>query len=150
MGGMNKICKICGSVLNSNKRGAAGCVGLVCWPCYTQDQKEWRKSALGQKANREACQKSRQKHPDVSAAAVRRYQLRKGQRCPKWLDEAQHAQILEFYTKCAQLNIGPLQYAVDHIVPLYGEKVSGLHVPWNLQILTRSENSSKGNRYEVL
>ena len=36
---------------------------------------------------------------------------------------------------------------VDHIVPLQGETVSGLHLSENLQIITESQNASKYNRY---
>lgn len=67
-------------------------------------------------------------------------------RTPPWLTEQQIAEISCFYSKAKLLEAQTgIKHHVDHIVPLQGENVSGLHVPWNLQILTQSDNCSKGN-----
>ncbi len=70
------------------------------------------------------------------------------QRTPKWLTKEQKQEIKQFYVMASELKeVFPWTQCVDHIVPLRGKDVCGLHVPWNLQILSAKENMEKGNRY---
>ncbi len=84
--------------------------------------------------------------------AAKRAQRRAAQleRTPAWLTESDQQDILSMYSFAKKLeDLCGIEYEVDHIVPLQGSNVSGLHVPWNLQILTKRSNRVKGNRYDV-
>ena len=65
---------------------------------------------------------------------------------PIWLNQGHLFEMECVYGYCAALRSIGLDYEVDHIAPIKGKLVSGLHTPWNLQILTAFENRSKGNR----
>jgi hypothetical protein len=66
-------------------------------------------------------------------------------RTPVWLTNAHLLEMQSVYTYCAALRRVGLDYHVDHVVPLRGQRVSGLHVPWNLQVIPGRENTRKGN-----
>jgi hypothetical protein len=73
----------------------------------------------------------------------------KADRTPPWLASEQHEQILAFYTMAVTLSNSGESYHVDHIIPLRGRTVSGLHVPWNLQVLTQTDNLKKNNHFDT-
>ena len=89
---------------------------------------------------REQYKKTYQRHKSSFITAVR---IRRGHmvhRTPAW---SQKEAIRLFYNNC------PQGYEVDHIIPLQGKLVSGLHVLENLQYLPMAENRSKGNHYVI-
>jgi hypothetical protein len=67
-----------------------------------------------------------------------RRRAKKLERTPKWADLDKIKQI---YDEC------PPGFHVDHIIPLQGKLVSGLHTPENLQYLSKEENLAKGNSF---
>ncbi len=80
------------------------------------------------------------KNPWFNRAASARNRALILQRTPPWADlEA----IKKIYKEC------PDGMVVDHVVPLRGKVVSGLHVENNLQYLTAEENGKKSNKFEV-
>jgi hypothetical protein len=63
---------------------------------------------------------------------------------PVWADELE---ILNVYRDCRNRNQRGGKYHVDHIIPLKNKTVCGLHVSWNLQIITATENVRKRNKF---
>ena len=74
----------------------------------------------------------------------------KKNRIPKWVDKDHMWLIKEVY-ELAQIRTKEFGFPwhVDHIIPLQGELVSGLHVIENLQVLPGVENIKKKNKYEI-
>jgi hypothetical protein len=67
---------------------------------------------------------------------------------PTWLNFVQLAQIDEMYEICKAKSMQTgIRHHVDHIFPMRSDILCGLNVPWNLQILTASENISKQRKF---
>lgn len=66
---------------------------------------------------------------------------------PWWLTPENKQEIKDKYALAiaATKEFG-VKYVVDHIVPLHGETVCGLHVPWNLQVMRHEDNLAKSNK----
>ncbi len=66
---------------------------------------------------------------------------------PKWLTPAERLQMRDLYVQARKMTeLTRERYVVDHIVPLRGEEVCGLHVPWNLRVITQEQNLKKSNK----
>lgn len=124
-----KLCKICNCMKPHNATTmkdskASGFKGAKCWNCYLPQHAEVNKNWYA--ANfAKACKLTQHNY------------LARSNRTPPWADLGKIKQI---YVEAAEKGL-----TVDHVLPLLGEFVSGLHVHNNLQMLTKSENSIKSN-----
>lgn len=105
------------------------------WKNYHRNHKEKRNQQ-----SRDYGKEYRPKNKGVVNAKTAKRRANKANRTPKW---ANLAKIREVYQNC------PKNMEVDHIIPLQGENVSGLHVAANLQYLTPEENRSKSNKFDL-
>ena len=113
---------------------------------------------------KEICATNREKHNDERNAYSREwfaknkhkraaYQRKRDaalkNRVPSWLTEYELWMVDEAYDLAqARSRLTGFKWHVDHIVPVQGKKVSGLHVPWNLQVIPWFENCRKHAKFE--
>jgi hypothetical protein len=92
-------------------------------------------------------QKHKEQNQDYYKALTNQRRRRMRQATPPWTTLEHKRQIREKYLLAlAMTKETGVPYVVDHIIPLHGEEVCGLHVPWNLQVMTREDNLRKSNK----
>jgi len=155
--GHRHVCKIC-------QHQAMRLNPLACANSVRRNRK-WRATEKGQNTEKEYAQSIAGKHSRSTAikkyeqtfngyvnkyAATAKRRAAKIQRTPIWLTAIDKERIKNEYKLAALLSrIEGVKWAVDHIIPLQGNLVSGLHVPSNLKAMRFIENCSKSNKFEV-
>jgi len=113
-----------------------------------------RQAVIARAAARPAEEKRRNRaeykdrNVDVVRADTSVRKRRHREATPRWLTPAERLQMRDLYIQARKLTeLTRERYVVDHIVPLRGEAVCGLHVPWNLRVITQDENLKKSNKH---
>lgn len=104
--------------------------------------REWAKNNKEKKKSYDDAWKEQNRAVVRSYKAKRRAKERKA--TPSWLTDAHYAAIKAVYEEAYRLSQETgVEHQVDHIVPLSGKTVSGLHVPWNLRAIPAEENQRR-------
>lgn len=133
---------------NREKKRADNRAWELANPEKAKASKEKYANANREKKNRRA-RVYHSENPHLRLAYTRKRQAAKQQRTPPWFN-ADHLWMTKEAYALAKIRekIFGFKWHVDHIVPLQGKTVSGLHVPWNLQVIPEKVNYQKGNRWQ--
>jgi len=141
--GLTRECKTCVKEYNARHYKRTRKTRLQWQKEYRERNLEYRKEYDRMQSKRHY-QENKEKYYEKTATR----RASKLERTPSWLTEDHKEDIRDLYKLARKLEkLCGAKYHVDHIVPLQGKDVSGLHVPWNLQLLEASMNLSKGNKY---
>jgi hypothetical protein len=117
---------------------------------YYEKNKETVKARANARPKDEVGQykrKYKEANPELYKALVSVRKRRHRSATPKWITPEQKLAIRQLYLQAMQLTkMTGERYVVDHIVPLISDEVCGLHVPWNLRVITQEENLKKSNK----
>ena len=93
--------------------------------------------------------KYREDNPEKFAASAAKRRAAKLERIPSWSNKADLKAIRKIYARCKKINkLTGIEHQVDHVIPLQGENVSGLHHSTNLAIIPAALNKSKNNNWD--
>ena len=89
---------------------------------------------------------------EANRALVRSYKAKRRaaerKAAPPWLTDTHREQIAFFYIEADRLSTETgIPHEVDHIIPLQSGCACGLHVPWNLRVITRDENNRRPRKW---
>ena len=140
--------------IDTSRKGGRQCYCRECQAMIYDSKKELAKEQRKKRylANKEReIQKMRIYYDANKSEYSARNAIRRSMKIfasPSWLTSEDKEAMALLYAKSQQLtkNTGE-NWHVDHIVPLQGKTVCGLHVPWNLQVIPATENLSKSNHW---
>lgn len=122
-----------------------------CLECTYRGQRIARTPEEATAARRRISRESARRNPARRKANKIKYLNRLASATPAWLTPQDWDAMNAVYEQARKLTRETgVRHEVDHIYPLNGKTVCGLHVPSNLQILTQAENVAKSNRYAEL
>jgi len=94
-------------------------------------------------------QKHKQNNPEYYKSLTNVRRRRNRSASPPWLTKEHKLAMRQLYLQAMELTkLTGERYVVDHIVPLISDVVCGLHVPWNLRVITQEENLRKSNKLD--